>query len=114
MSFFSASSRARFSFVRASSSADAKPLEVGLGANQVRASLLDLRLEEGRIEARQHLPLAHQRVEIGVQLLDGARHLRADLNRRDGLQRAGRADRFREVAARDARRSDGRRRGFCV
>ena len=92
----------------------AQPLEIGLGANQVCARLLDLRLKEGRIEARQHLALAHERIEVGVELLDGARHLRADLNGRDGLELTGGADRFGDVAARDARGVTVGATGFCV
>ena len=79
----------------------AKPFEIGFGANQVCARLFNLRLDERRIQTREHLSFADQRVEVGVQLLNGSRHLRADLHRGDGLQGAGGAHRLREIAARD-------------
>ena len=92
----------------------AEALEIGFRPDQVGAGLLNLRLDERRIEAREHLAFADQRVEIGIQLLDGAGHLRAHLHCRDRLQRAGRANRLGEVPAGDARRGNRRRHsGFC-
>ena len=67
-----------------------------------------MRLKQGRIQPRKHLTLAHERIEVGVELLDGARHLRADLHGCDGLKLAGGADRFGDVAARHARGVNGR------
>ena len=93
--------------MRASSRRHAKPLEIGLRANQIRASLLDLRLKQRRIEPRKHLTLAHERIEVGVELLDRAGHLSADLHGRDGLKLAGGAHRLGDVAARDARGVNG-------
>ena len=75
--------------------------QVGLRLRQVGARLLDLGLEQRRVEPGEDLALPDERVEVGVQLRDVARHLGADLDRRDRLQRAGRADRVDDVAAGD-------------
>src|SRR5207237_4308001 len=68
--------------------------------------LLELRLEERRIEPRDNRSLLHDRVEIGAEPGDVPRHLAADLHRRHRLERAGRADRVDDVAARDRRGHD--------
>ena len=62
--------------------------------------------KQRRIEPRDDLTLLDDRVEVGAEPLDVARHLAADLHRRDRLQRAGRADRVDDVAARDRRGVD--------
>ena len=53
-------------------------------------------------------PFFDDRVEVGVQLLDDARHLRADLDGLDRFQRAGGADRVDDVASRDRHGGDRR------
>ena len=67
---------------------------------QVRLRRLDLRLENRGVEPGDDLPLLHDRVEVGVELLDDARHLGADRDGGDRLQRAGGADPVDDVAAR--------------
>ena len=46
---------------------DLEAIEIGLRANQVRARLFDLGLEEGRVEPGENLTLLDQRVEVGIQ-----------------------------------------------
>ena len=46
---------------------DLEAIEIGLRANQVRARLFDLGLEEGRVQSSEDLALLDQRVEIGIQ-----------------------------------------------
>ena len=48
---------------------DLEAVEIGLRADQVGARLFDLGLEEGRVESSEDLTLLHQRVEIGIQVL---------------------------------------------
>jgi len=71
---------------------------------QVRASLLDLGLEERRIERREHLPFVHDRVEIGAEPRDVAGGLAAHLDRRHRLDRPCGRNRVDDVAAGDLRR----------
>src|SRR5947208_2953124 len=73
---------------------------VGLRPRQVRAGLLDLRLEQRRFQPCDDLALVHDRIEVGAQVLDGPRHLAADLHRRDGLEGPRGAHRIDDVAAR--------------
>ena len=94
----------RWSFVSASSTDTRSRSRVGLGTEEVRAGLLDLRLEQRRVQPRDHLALADDGIEIGEQLLDRARHLGTDLHGRHRLEGAGRADRVHDVAAREGRR----------
>ncbi len=89
------------------------PLEIALRLGQVRLRLrevglrlLQLRLEERRIELGDHLVLLDDRVEVGAEPGDVARHLAADLHRRHRLQRAGGADGVNDVAAADRRGLD--------
>jgi hypothetical protein len=65
-------------------------------------ALLDLRLEGRRIELGQELPLLDAAVEVGVKLRDHPRHLAADLDGRDGRERAGGGHGFRDGAAVDS------------
>ena len=97
-SCFSASLAVRSSASLAASRATFEPLDVGLGPDQVRLRLLDLRLEQRRIEPGEHLALPNDVVEVGVQRLDDAGHLAADVDRRHGLERPGGADGLHEVA----------------
>jgi len=60
---------------------------------------LDLRLEDRRLQSRDHLTLLHDRVEVGVHLVHDSRHLSADLDGDDGLQRTGRANLIDHVPA---------------
>jgi hypothetical protein len=69
-------------------------------------SLLQLRVEQRRVEPRDHLALSDDAVEIGAEPLNVARHLAADLDRGDRLQRPGRAHRVDDLAAADRRRVD--------
>ena len=69
-------------------------LDLGLG-------LVDLGLEDVRVDARDDLPLLHLRVEVGMELPDVPRHLRADLHRDHGVERAGGRDGGDEGAAGD-------------
>ena len=57
MSFFSDSSRARFSFVRASSSDTRRRSRSASARIRLALRLFDLRLKQGRIQPREHLPL---------------------------------------------------------
>ena len=54
-----------------------RALGVGLQPLHRRLGLLDLGLEQRRLEPRDHLALPHTRVEVGVQRADRAGHLRA-------------------------------------
>ena len=81
---------------------------------QIGARLLHLRLEERRIEPRDHLALVDDRVEVGAEPRDVARHLAADLHRRDRLQRAGGADRVDDLAAGHRRRCSPSPRRRCA
>ena len=94
-------------------SCDLRAFEIALRLGQVRARLiqvrrrlLQLRVEQRRIEPRDDLTLLDDRVEVGAEPRDVARHLAADLHGRHRLQRPGRADRVDDVAARDRRRVD--------
>src|SRR5262249_61923287 len=85
-------------------------LDVTWGFGQVRAllikvsaRLMQLGLEERSVEPRDDLTLLDDRIEVGAEPLDVARHLTADLDRRHGLQRSGGADRVDDVAASDRR-----------
>ena len=64
--------------------------EVARGRHVVRPRLLDLGLEEAGVDLGQPLALLHGRVEVGVDLLDAARHLAADLHGDQGRERAAR------------------------
>ena len=93
---------------------DLGPLEVALRFGEVRLRLhqagtrrLKLRIEERGVELRDHLSFVHDRVEVGAQIRDVARDLTTDLHRRDGLQRAGRADRIDDLPTRHRRRVHG-------
>src|SRR4029450_10297494 len=77
--------------------------EVGARLIQVGARLLQLGVEERRVELRDDLTLLYDRIEVGAEPLDVARHLTADLDRRDGLQRSGGTDGVDDVAASDRR-----------
>ena len=66
--------------------------DVRLGRIHVGASLFDLRLEGRGVDPGDHLALTHDGVEIGVEPLDLARDLGADLHRRDGVEVARRRD----------------------
>ena len=79
----------------------AGPLHVGLGRDQRRLHLAEPCLQQRRVEAGQHLALADDRVEVGVQRLDRPRDLRADLDRGHRLQRPGRPHHVQHVAAAD-------------
>ena len=51
---------------------DPRPLGVGLQLHQVGPRLVDLGLEQRRLQPGDHLPLLHLRVEVGLQRGDGA------------------------------------------
>ena len=80
-------------------------IEIRVGPDDVGALLLDVRLEQRRVEPRDHLPLLHDRVEVGVEILNDAADLRAHLDGRHGLERAGRGHDVDDVAAGDWRRA---------
>ena len=80
---------------------DARALDVGLQPGHGRFGLIDLRLQQRRIEPRDDLALPDLRVEVGIQRLNRAGHLGAHLHGRDGLERARGFDGFHHVAARD-------------
>src|SRR5215469_11037 len=53
---------------------------------QISLGLKHSSLEQRRIDLRDYLALGHMGVEVHIELLDGSRHLRSDLdgsNRRD-------------------------------
>ena len=77
--------------------------QIRLCLRQIGAGLLQLRLEERRIEPRDHLSFAHDRIEVGAEPGDVARHLASHLHGRHRLERAGRADRIDDVTAADRR-----------
>jgi hypothetical protein len=62
----------------------------GLGGLDVRAGLVDRRLEERRVDPRDDLPSTDDRVEVGGQLLDRPRHLAAHEDHDHGVEVAGR------------------------
>ncbi len=106
--FFADSSFARLYLVTASASCTLVRsrslwalLRLACDLRQVGARLQQLRVEQRGIETGDHLALLHDRIEVGAQLRDVARHLTADLDGGDRLQRPGRADRVDDVAARD-------------
>jgi hypothetical protein len=79
-----------------------------LGARQVRAcgqrvglGLLERRVEELRVEPRDHLALLHGRIEVDQDLLHASGDLAADLHRHQRRQRAGRRDLRHDAAAID-------------
>ena len=87
---------------------NATPVEVALGLGEVRVRLrqvgprlLGLGFEQRRVEAREHLTLLHERVEVGAEERDVPGYLAADLHGGHRLERAGRSDGFDDVAARD-------------
>jgi hypothetical protein len=88
---------------------DGGALGVGLQLGNGGLGLVDLCLEERRVEHGDDLPTPHLRVEVGRERPDGAGDLRAHLDRRDRLNGAGRIDAIDDRAAADARRH--RRRG---
>jgi hypothetical protein len=65
---------------------------------EVCASLLNLSLEDRRIELGNNLALLHSGIKVGVKGLDRARDLRPDLNGGNGLKRSGGADGVSDVA----------------
>jgi hypothetical protein len=58
-------------------------------------------LLQRRVDAGQQLSLLHLVVEIDKELGNLSRDLRADLNRRDGVERAGRGNGRLQIAALD-------------
>jgi hypothetical protein len=81
-------------------------LELGLG-------LADLGLEALRVDPSNDLALSDRRVEVGVQLLDQAGDLGADLDLHDGVERPGGGDGGHEIASIHRCRPVGRRvRGY--
>jgi hypothetical protein len=87
----------------------AETLDISVGADEVRPVLLHLRLEQRTVEARQYLAALDDRIEVGSERFDGARHLRPHLNAGDCLKSAGRADGVDDGAASHWRRDEGRR-----
>ncbi len=83
-----------------------RPRQVGARLNQVGLHLLELRVEQRRVQTRDHLALLDDGVEVGAKPRDVPRHLAADLNGRDGLKRAAGADGIDNVAAAQRRRVD--------
>src|SRR5438093_11453884 len=64
----------------------------GLGGVEVCPGLDDLRLEDVRIDPRDHLAFLHDRVEVDEELLDLARHLTAHLDGDDRVEVAAGRD----------------------
>ena len=75
-----------------------RAFHLGLGAQQVGARLLELRLEQRRIEAHDDVALADDGVEVDVELLDDAGDLASDLYGRHRLEGAGRSNGVDDVA----------------
>ncbi len=75
--------------------------DVGLESCEFGFRFFHLRVEDGRIDARDDLPRLHLGVEIGKQFLDLAGDLRSDLDGDKGAQRAAGRNRARNRAAID-------------
>ena len=73
-------------------------LGIGSGFAECRTGRLDLGVEERWVEPRDYLALVHDAVEVGSQLADGARHLRAYLRRDNRLERTGGGHATHDVA----------------
>src|SRR6185312_1787843 len=73
--------------------------------------LVDLRLEDLRVDAGDDLVLLHLGVEVGVELLDLTGDLGADLDRDHRVQGAGGGDCRRDGAACDG---GGAKRGLAA
>src|SRR6185369_17133710 len=74
---------------------------VGNGVRQVGLGLKQLSLENRGIDAGDDLPLLYLRVEVGIDLGNGAGGLRTDLNGGDGIDGAGRLNFIPQVALSD-------------
>ena len=111
-SFFAASSFARVYFCCASVSCDLRRLEVALRLGEIRLRLLAgsrcacCSCASNRDGSSFAITCPFLTIELksAPEPRDVPRHLAADLHRRDGLERAGRADRVDDVAAGDGRR----------
>jgi hypothetical protein len=77
------------------------PLRLSLRRHEVGAHLRHARFERRGVEPRDDLPALDDRVEIGSQARDRARHLGPDLDRRDSLKQAGGADDLGDVSSVD-------------
>ena len=77
---------------------DLRQIQRRLAGQHVRLALLDLGLEQRRIEFGQHLILLHRVVEIRVNFPDRAGHLGADVNDHDRIQRPIGGDDLDDVA----------------
>ena len=75
----------------------------GLGGSEVGLRLVDLRLEDVGVDARDDLALLHDRVEVDEELFDLPRNLAADLDGDDRVEVAGRRDGSGERTTLDAR-----------
>src|SRR5207247_1806933 len=75
----------------------------GLGGSEVGLRLVDLRLEDVGVDARDDLALLHDRVEVDEELFDLPRNLAADLDGDDRVEVAGRRDGSGEGTTLDAR-----------
>ena len=104
-SCFSNRTFARSSFCFASASETLSRSRSASGAGDVRPLLLD-RASAASVGSSRAMtcPFLHDVVEVGVQLLDDAADLRADLDGRHGLERPGRRHDLDDVPAGDGRR----------
>lgn len=84
---------------------------LGLVPHARCARLLDVGLEERRVQFGEDLAFAHLGVEIGLQRHDGPGDLRAGLDGRDGLERFRGVDGADNIAVRDLRCRDVRALG---
>jgi hypothetical protein len=82
----------------------------GLHGLQVGARLVGGGLEQRGVDARDHLALAHLRVEVGGELLDGSRDLAADQDHDHRIDVAGGRHDGAQLAALDGRGAVLRRR----
>ena len=80
-------------------------IERRLGVRQARNRLIASGLVRERIDTGHHLIRRDLGIEIGMEALDHARHLTADLNRGDGIDRSRRRDQRDDGAPFDRNRA---------
>jgi hypothetical protein len=78
-----------------------RQLERSLRIRQLAFRLIDVGLENDRIDLGDHLPRFHDRIKIREELLDIPRDLAANLDILHRIQCACRSDRLRNRAARN-------------
>ena len=88
-----------------------RALDVGLRSATVARSCATWVSNSDGSSSRDDWPLPDLRVEVGAERLDGARHLRADLDGRHGLERTGGLNGCDDVALADLGSVQRRRHG---